>query len=458
MDNKKRIIIIAGAAIFLIVLIVIGVLVFGNKGGNTQQKPIDNSIDCTKNPENEACKKINIDKNKEVGLTIWGVYDDNTSFQEALKSFNKIYPNIKITYLKKQYADYEQILVDAIASDSAPDIFAMENTWLPKHKAKISPAPNSVISSEEFSEKFTSAAYDDFVTDNKVYALPAYMDNLMLYYNKKIFNDNYIYDIPETWGEVLAISQKLTKKSSSGQISQSGISLGTSNNISRANDILLAMMIQTNTPIISQDKKSFTFNQFRKDESNQPYYPGENALKYYTNFADPSSSAYSWDSSLENNVASFAHGNVAMMVGYNYFANQIATINPKLSYGTANFPQIDINKKDQQATLANYWGYTVSRNSKNSGYAWLFLNYLLNGEGLDSYLQATGKTSALNKVTSGNIINQQKGITKTIYKGNGIKFDTIFNEMIDDVSKYKQKPLTALDTANRKANEIILAE
>jgi len=454
MDNRKKILIIAGAAISLVIIVVIGILLFRNKG-TTQNNNEPGIVDCEKDPTNKACQ-TNV-SSEEATMIVWGLFDDSGAFQEAIKEFNKQYPKIKVTYVKKQYADYEQSLVDAIASndESAPDIFIMKNDWLPKHKSKISPAPSSTYDAESFNTTFITAAYNDLVSEGKVYAIPFYMDNLVLFYNKKMFNDNNIYDPPETWDEVLSVSKILTQKvtGNPNEILQSGIALGTTSNITRSSDILLAMMMQTNTPIISQDKRNFTFNQFRKDESGQPYYPGTNALDFYTSFANPETSAYSWNSNFGNNIISFAQGKTAMILGFNYFIPQIEKENPKLSYGIAKFPQIKTTS-DERATIANYWAFSVSKNSKIKDIAWDFLKNTVSTPSLKAYLDATGRVSPLKSDQTG-IFSEQNNITKTFFKGNADDLDRILNEMIDDVVRYNQTSQSAIDTAARKANDML---
>jgi len=64
------------------------------------------SIDCEKDPTNEACASLNkVDQAKEATLIMWGLFDDSTAFQSIIKEFNKQFPNVKVTYVKKQFAE-----------------------------------------------------------------------------------------------------------------------------------------------------------------------------------------------------------------------------------------------------------------------------------------------------------------------------------------------------------------
>jgi ABC-type glycerol-3-phosphate transport system substrate-binding protein len=449
---NKKYLIIGGAALGLIIIIVAGILIFGKK---TPATPT--GVDCAKDPTNAKCATPVINDGKEVNLTMWGVFDDGSIFQPLITAFNKKYPNIKITYVKKSYADYESTMVDAIASDSGPDIFNVSNFWLPKHKSKMAPANQSIVSAQEFNQTFVSSAYDDFVSDSKVYGIPLYTDNLALIYNKTLLKKESIYDYPQTWNDVLDYSKLLTKKAPGNprELTQAGIALGTSSGVVRSADILTALMMQTGTPMISDDKRSFNFNQFRKSSEGVPEYPGTNALNFYTSFADPSKAAYSWNDSFGNSLNAFAQEKVAMIVGYSYFLPQIEKMNPSISYGISPLPQI--KGAPENIDFVNYWGWSVSNRSKSIDAAWTFLKFLTENEQSNNYLQATLRTSPQknSKGGSNKIFDDQKYYAKTIFKGNAESYDQILSEMIDNVVKYNQPLQGSMDTAARKANEML---
>lgn len=450
---NKKILIIGGAVIALIILIIGGILIFGKKTPNPNTTP--GPVDCLSDPTNAECTKV--DTNSEASLTIWGVFDDSSVFQPMIDAFNKENPKVKVTYIKKSYTDYENTLVDAIASDSGPDIFLASNFWVPKHKSKMAPANSSIISAQEFSQSFITSAYNDFVSDGKVYGIPLYTDNLALIYNKKLFNKDNLYEPPQNWNDVLDYSKILTKKAPGNpqEITQAGIALGT-NQVSRSADILTALMLQNSTPMISDDRRSYNFNQFVKDSSGTPVYPGTSALNFYTSFTNPNKTSYSWTDTLGNSTTAFAQEKVAMIIGYSYFIPQILKANPNISYGVAPLPQI--KGATDNIDFVNYWGWSVSNRSKNVDTAWVFLKFLTGKEQNSNYLSATSQTSPQkNKVGSSNkVFDDQKYYSETIFKGDADIFDQIFTEMIDDVVKYNQPNQSAIDSASRKANEMLV--
>jgi len=404
-------------------------------------------------------KKAKQEKKEKIHLTMWGVFEDSSIISPLIEAFNKENPHIEISYSKKDYKDYEELLIDAIASEKGPDIFAIHNNWLPKHRAKLSPMPEEIFTLEEYNKTFVDCVFEDFVADNKIYAIPLYTDNLALFYNRRIFTNNQIYEIPKTWDEIIQFSKILTKTApgNPNEITQAGIALGTANNIVRASDILLALMMQTETPLISDDKRFFNFNQFKKNPDGTPYYPGTEALKFYTSFSNPAKQSYSWNSTFENSISAFANGKVAMIIGYSYFIPIIQKINPTLSFSTAKLPQI--KGSSSHITLANYWAWGVSRASSNKEAAWQFLKFLTREDMITTYLYSAKKPPAQRKGRSvGGLytaFKEQTEEARTLYKGNGEEFDKIFLEMINDVVKYNQSHQIAIDTAARNANEML---
>lgn len=412
--------------------------------------------------------KKGVDVNSTNSLVIWGVFDSSEIWQPIIRDFTKQkeYINTKITYVLKNYSDYESLLVDAIASDEGPDIYYISNAWLGKHKAKMYPASSDVMSADLFKQKFFPAAYDDFVSDGNVYALPLYSDSLALFYNTRMFGAALINDPPATWDDVIANTQTLTHPinsyDSKGRLydtintqAEAGIALGTTNNISRSSDILLALMLQTGTQINSTDKRTFAFNQFRKQVGVEELkYPGRNALEFYTAFG-ANNDKNRWSASFPNNIEAFAKGRVAMIVGYSYMIPQIQKINPDLSFKIAPLPQI--KGAPESITLANYWGWAVSRNSKNQNLAWNFMSFVADEDNLSRYLTSTSKPSPLLKMVGGSnrVFEDQKKFAKTVYKGNGEVFDKIFIDMIDSVVKQGQSAQSALDNAVTQGNDML---
>ena len=320
-------------------------------------------------------------------LTIWGIWDDSQSMNQYIAEFRKQYSNIKIEYRKFTPQEYETELVNALAENRGPDIFTMHHTWYSKHKNKLAPMPEEVMTLKDYKDRFVDVVYNDFVVDGKVYGFPFYTDTLALFYNKDAFNDAGITTPPSTWKEVQDLVPKLTKIDEEGNILQSGIALGSGENINRSPDILSVLMIQAGAQMTDiNDYSKITFSQ-GKVVSGQNTNPAELALTYYTDFSNPKKAVYTWNSTLNNSIDAFYEREVAMMLGYSYQVESIKAKAPRLNFAVSPLPQVSL--ESGLANYANYWGYGVSTQSKYSKEAYIFLKFMTEKEQAQQYFLET---------------------------------------------------------------------
>jgi ABC-type glycerol-3-phosphate transport system substrate-binding protein len=296
----------------------------------------------------------------KVDLEVWGAFDSSDALETITSEYKQINPHVgDIKYRKFTVDSYKKDLIDALASGQGPDIFLINNTWLPSFQDKTEPAPDWMIGEKEFRDNFVDVAAQDFLAGGKVYAVPLSVDSLALYYNRDLLNSQGITRPPQTWEEFNADVRKLTRVDQSGNITQAGAAIGTAYNINRSTDLLGLLMLQNNTPMTSADNTEATFNKVIAAANGQSIRAGENALQFYTKFADSRSSDYTWNRNMHYSIDAFYEGNTAMMLNYSWQYSAIKSKNSKLNFAVALVPQLDPNKP---VNFANYWGFTVSKN------------------------------------------------------------------------------------------------
>ena len=378
-------------------------------------------------------------KCRPVSLEIWGVYDEpeiTNEFIAEYKKANKCVSNI--VYKQKAFIDYEKELINALAIDKGPDIWMMHNTWLPKYKDKIIELPEELFSYANFRQAFVDVAIQDLTENNKIYGIPLYVDTLTLFYNKNFFNSAGISSPPETWEELIADLDKLTQKNQWGGIERAGAAIGTAENINRASDILALLMLQNGTKMVSDDKKSAVFDEsiILKGES---YYPGKDALRFYTDFSGPNKRAYTWNRQMPYSVDAFADAKAAMMFAYSYHIQTLEDKNPYLNYAIAPMPQIEGREFD--VNYANYWGLTVSKKSKAIEEAWKFILYLSQKENNKRYLQKAHRPTARRDLIDWQkkdnldlaVFADQSLTARSWYQIDSAAIEKIFNDAIESV-------------------------
>ncbi|MCU0679692.1 MAG: extracellular solute-binding protein [Planctomycetes bacterium] len=429
----------------------------------------------------KGASKQALEAMKPVTITYWRVLDGPDDFAEIIQKYNAIHPFIKVEYRKLRLSEYEDELLNAFAEDKGPDIFSIHNTWMVKYKNKLEPMPASVtlvypitkgtlkkevvpelrttamMTVKKLKDTFVDVVYRDVVMDNNIYGLPLSVDTLALYYNRDLFNNAGLTDIPSYWNKGFQQAVKrLTKQDLKRGIIQSGISLGGNNNIERFSDILAVLMMQNGATMIN-DANQVTFNAPPANATNDDYIPGLEALRFYTDFSNSAKEVYCWNNELGNSLEMFMGGSLAMMLGYSYHLPIIKARAPKLNFSIVKLPQIE--GSPTQVNFANYWVEVVSKKSQHKSEAWDFVQFIAKEENVKSYLDKTKKPTALISLVDKQKEDPEIGVfadqvltAKSWYRGNNVKVaEMIMGELIDNVAK---TPEAIADIINIAANKV----
>ena len=392
----------------------------------------------------------------KVSINVWGLFDTNSTFQtDFIAAYQKQYPNVKITYTEKNVATYESDLINALAAGTGPDIFYIHNDWLPTYKDKLQPATAKEVALSDYNNAFADVASKDFVSGGQVYAVPLTIDTLVLYYNKDILGSFGIAEPPQTWNELAADAKKISEKDSTGYFNRSGVALGTTANINRAQDIMYLLMLQSGTMPFNSDYTRSTIDQAISGTSGNHNFPGATALSYFTSFSDSLSKSYDWNTKSDYSLDAFANGKLAMMYGYYYDQATILQKSPNLNIGVAPVPQPALDQN--LVNYSNYWGYTVSKQSKVANWDWDFLKFISAKSQLEAYDKTVPQPSSRKDIIAEQVTDTKLGVVasstltaKSFYKPDVVKTDSIITNMIDDVSLRDKQVTDALSSASQQ--------
>lgn len=401
------------------------------------------------------------DTTQSATLEFWGVFDDRSAYDKVIRDFQVQNPGIKVLYQQFSYEEYERSLIDALASGTGPDIVMIHNTWLPKHGDKLKALPDKIpgqkqplLTIQDYKTNFVDVAFNDFVFSNQIYALPLYVDTLALFYNKDIFNSAGITRPPQDWEEFNYDVEAITRLDGNGQITQSAAAIGTARNINRSTDLLSALMIQTGVRMTNADNRSVSFASPINNTS-----VGELALKYYTDFANPSVRTYTWNDVQHYSVDAFTEGKTAMMFNYSHQVGDLKNKASRLNFAVVAMPQVSSN---DIKNYANYWGVGVSVGSKYPNEAWKFIAYLASKEGAQSYLSATLRPSARRDLIELQRNDLELGVfavqslsARSWFQIDNIAIETIFADMIDDVNFRRLSAKESLQNAESRINVLM---
>ncbi|MDP3015353.1 MAG: extracellular solute-binding protein [bacterium] len=400
----------------------------------------------------------------ETVVNFWGIADsdnDAKAIRAVIEEYQKINKGVRIDFTAFDNAkNYEKTLLNAFATGKAPDIVAFHNTWLTKHCDKIIPIPETVFPLSALQQLFPQVVEQDFVLrqthsassgqaqdKSLIVALPLYIDTLALLYNKDMFDAKAISLPPTTWQTFQNLVPYLREVNLLNQITKPASAIGGSEkNIDNASDLLNLLMMQFGSKMIDDYGKSSFVRE------------GLPALNFYLQFSNPNSPYYTWNENLRYSLNSFSDGSTAMIFNYASRIPLIKAKNPYFNVGIAPMPQP--TGISQPLNYADYWGLSVSNQSRQSDLAWNFILFAsANPQTAEIYLQAAKKPPALRSLIQKYINDPELGVfsrqalTARSWRqpdSNAIK--QIFSNIIESILSGKISPQQGLEQAENEIN------
>lgn len=294
-------------------------------------------------------------------VVMWGTLPSSSINSTIATLSDKDKGTLNVSYVQKDSETFEKDLVEALADGSGPDIIILSQDMLLKLKNKILTIPYTSISLRSLKDDFIDAGSIFQVQDGTL-AVPFVADPLVLYWNKTHFTNASIVNPPKYWDDFSVDVLKLTKKDSNFNIMQSGVALGQYSNIFHAKDILNNLFVQADVSLVgknSQGEYVSALSGSGKDGAGSVL----SALTFYTDFADPTKSSYSWNGSFSTDVGSFISGDLSMYFGPASELSGISLKNPNLNFDVSSVPQVQ--GMTQQSVFGKIYGLTILKSTKN---------------------------------------------------------------------------------------------
>lgn len=428
--SKKQIIIAIGLGVLVIGILV---LVFANLRGT---------------PAGE----------QEFSLKVWGI-DDKQVFDSILQGYKSIRPGAKVEYVQFDRQNYDSALLNALASGEGPDVFYISNRDLPRTLNKLYPASLQQFNLVKLRELFPTVVEQDFVSasGSQIFALPLYLDTMALIYNRDMFDQAGVVAPPRTWNEFQSIISKLRDVSPNGQIARAAAAIGGSEKtVNMGVDLLELLMMQNGAKMTADDLTSATFSE-QQGSTN----PGASAFNFYLQFANSGSPYYTWNDGQPNSLESFIGGKTAMIFNYQSAVAEIKKKSPYLRFAVAPMPQP--SGAEISVNFPKYYGLTVSKQSKNPGWAWDFiLNLTTIPQAEKVYLDATGRPPALRQTIAGKLDDPAMGVfakqaltARSWYEVDDAAINGIMSNAITMVLSGQADSAKALRQAQDQVNQLM---
>lgn len=339
-----------------------------------------------------------------------------------------------------------QILKTRLASNDAPDIFAL-------HAINEIPTYYKAGYLEDLSDQpFVGKLLDSIkpavtTTDGKVVAVPLETLSWGFLYNKKIFTDLGLTP-PATLTEMKAVVEKLKENN----ITPFELSYKESWVPQLILPLAAGAMINTENPdfIERMNKDEGSFSEIKS------------AIFDVFDLINSNGTERATEVGADDGAAAFAAGKAAMWLQGPWYAETILKSNPDLEFGVAPLP-INDNDKATMINLSASTSLAVSKSSKNKEAALDFINYVLDDQASNDFFQSL-KFNPISTVHTYESYPWVNDATAYVKEGKSYQDPSIPQAVKDEVGKSLQSyyagqisqddVITALDKAWKSFNKV----
>lgn len=393
-----------------------------------------------------------------ISVTMWGTVPKNI-IGKVVETLNAPKPGtISIEYTEKNPETFDTELTEALAEGSGPDIVLLPHSYLVHDQKKLVLIPWNYISERTFKDTFIEGG-EIFLTDKGALAVPFIVDPLVMYWNRDMFNSVSIAKPPVSWTEVTNIAEKLTQSQENKTIKKSAISFGEFQNVSNAKSIISLLTLQAGGSLVKREGEVISNTLLEVDENMQiPAF--ESAVSFFTQFADPLRSLYSWNRSLPLSQNHFTAGNLAMYFGFASELNSLRSKNPNLNFDVAIVPQAQGAKT--KITYGNVYGLGIVSNSKNQSEAFSAIAMLASLPAIRTFVENSNLPpvrrdllTAMPGTSSGDVFWKSALWTRGWLDPDYQRTSIIFRTMIESITSGETKPSEATRIASQSFDELV---
>lgn len=363
----------------------------------------------------------------------------------------------KVKYREISPANFDQVLVEALADGVGPDIVILKDDSFLTHRNRIYKIPYETYSSADYASTYINAA-QVFQDESGSYALPALIDPLVMYWNRDILSSVGMTSPPEYWDEMRGFSETVTTTDGFLDIERSALSLGTYSNINNAKDIVSLLLMQSGSKIVSRTAGRYRAD-FSQSFSNMTLPPSE-ALNFYTEFASPNRQAYSWNSSMPTSREAFLAEDLVVYFGRASEEAELRRANPNLNFAVSFMPQV--RSSGRKITTGDIYGFAVLRSSKNFSHAFTATFHLAGAESIGLLDSATGLPSVRNSLlrenpsqVSSRVWVESALVSRFWPDPNRSETDAAFSRAINTVLSNEMSANDAVDRLEREVRSLL---
>lgn len=386
-------------------------------------------------------------------VVIWGTLDKKT-FNDTFLQITGDDKNFQVvTYTQKDPRSFEAELVNAIADGDAPDAVLISHEDLVTLRTKLQPIPYSLVSERTLKDTYVDGS-EVFARKTGLYALPMFIDPMVMYWNRDLFSTAGLALPPTTWESLTDAVSQVTLRDATRNILQATVAFGDYQNVNHFKEVLLTLLQQSGSRLVEEGdtKYQVALDSSASDGSRRPL---TSALQFYVEFGNSSSPLYSWNRTFQDDASAFVGEKLALYFGYGSEAERLRARNPNFNFDVANIPQ------GAGATVkrvyGNFYGLALVKAGTNQQGAYRAMVKISDPAVVGSMSEKLDLAPA-HRVTiasgSSDPVRQTILTQALIARGwldpGSDKSKTVFGQMVDDVISGRQKATAAaLDAVRR---------
>lgn len=395
--------------------------------------------------------------NNTVDITVWGTVN-KTLFDKYIDKYKQENnTQFNLTYIYKSIDTIDSELVEAIATNKAPDVILIPHSLEKRYLDKVYMITSIPV--RTFKDTFIQEANDLYVQPNGIFALPFFVDPIVMYWNVDMFSSAGIATPPSQWSDFPLLARTFSVSDSNANITKSLTSFGEFQNVNNAKAILSALIIQAGSPIISYSNGTFSSVLDYKSTTDLTI-PAESALQFFTDYSNPKKTVYSWNRSLPNSKTSFLSGDMAIYFGFASEYSDIKEKNPNLNFDVTMIPQV-VGTQSKK-TYGELYGFSFLKNSANVTQAFSLISTLVDANSINQLVNVMDIAPARRDLISSGSSDFAKSTfynSALISKGwidPDINYtNQIFKNMVENVTTGKMNVKDSVSNANLELENLL---
>ncbi|XKT75113.1 MAG: extracellular solute-binding protein [Patescibacteria group bacterium UBA2103] len=355
----------------------------------------------------------------------------------------------RVSYVEVDQSDFYDSYIQALAADRGPDMVLVPHELLGSISETLAPISFETYPARTFDDTFVDVA-DVVITQNGYLGIPVGVDPLVMFYNKTHLNSARVSQAPAFWEQFVGLVPRFVETTGSFSINKSFVALGAYSNIRHAEKVLASFLFQVGSPIRDTRGQIELIGGDSEDT--------ESALRFYTEFANPNTSAYSWNKSLEEDQKAFLLGDLTLYFAPASEGKVLSGLNPNLSFAAAPFPQLE---GGVPVVYGSVYVFAVPKAARSVSGSQTAAFAFINQNNAYAFSSASNIAPVLRTLLSNrqadpvlDLAYNEAFIAKAWLSPQPEQVGEIFSAMVDDVVSGREDAIGALTKAQRLLRQL----